>query len=62
MKKKNYHMKTLMMYFLKNPTWDYSEKVAIAAELGMTYNQVSKWNWDQRKKCGITTDRHRKPI
>ena len=28
-------------------------KVTLAKELGMTYNQVIKWNWDYRKKVGM---------
>eukprot|EP00353_Schmidingerella_taraikaensis_P003537 CAMPEP_0185581660 /NCGR_PEP_ID=MMETSP0434-20130131/18660_1 /TAXON_ID=626734 ORGANISM="Favella taraikaensis, Strain Fe Narragansett Bay" /NCGR_SAMPLE_ID=MMETSP0434 /ASSEMBLY_ACC=CAM_ASM_000379 /LENGTH=38 /DNA_ID= /DNA_START= /DNA_END= /DNA_ORIENTATION= len=29
----------------------------IAALIDMTPNQVSKWNWDQRKKLGMPTER-----
>ena len=43
--------------FKKDPNWDYPKKIAIASELSMTLQQVSKWNWDHRKKLGLPTDR-----
>ena len=46
MRKRQRHMKTLLEYFKKDPVWDYQMKVRIALEIGMTFNQVSKWNWD----------------
>ena len=44
-------------FYKEDPVWDYSKKIEIAVELGMTLNQVSKWNWDHRKKLGIPTVR-----
>ena len=46
-----------MEYFEKKPTWNYAQKVAIAVELDMTFSQVAKWNWDQRKKLGMLSGR-----
>ena len=57
MRKKPQHMQLLVDYFNLNPIWDYETKVRIAEEIGMTFNQVSKWNWDYRKKQGISTAR-----
>ena len=50
MRKNPQHMYLLVDYFNTNPVWDYETKVRIAEEIGMTFNQVSKWNWDYRKK------------
>ena len=55
MRKQPHHIKKLIDYFNMNPTWDYQTKVKIAEEIGMTFNQISKWNWDYRKKHGIQT-------
>jgi len=43
--------------FKKNPVWTDQLKRNIANEIGMTRHQVSKWNWDMRKKKGIPTPR-----
>ena len=59
-RKKPQHMNKLVEYFNQNPIWDYAEKVRIAEEIGMTYNQVAKWNWDYRKKQSISTSRLKK--
>ena len=50
-------MAKLLTYFNQNPVWDYATKVKIAAEVGMTFNQISKWSWDYRKKQGIIIDK-----
>ena len=50
-------LKRLREFYKEDPVWDYSKKIEIAVELGMTLNQVSKWNWDHRKKLGISTER-----
>ena len=50
-------MRILAEYFNKNPNWSYATKMEIAAQIDMTPNQVSKWNWDQRKKLGMPTER-----
>ena len=57
-KNKN-QIKRLKEIFAQDPVWDYSKKITIAEELGMTLQQVSKWNWDHRKKNGVSTVRHR---
>lgn len=53
-------MGTLQEYFDKDPNWTYAVKMDIAAQIGMTPNQVSKWNWDQRKKLNMPTERKKK--
>ena len=53
-------MGILQEYFNRDPNWSYATKMEIAAQIGMTPNQVSKWNWDQRKKLGMPTDRKKK--
>lgn len=35
---------------MKNPNWDYQKKCDLAILLNFTFSQVSKWNWDRRKK------------
>ena len=57
MRKKPDQMGILQDYFDKDPNWTYAVKMEIAAQIGMTPNQVSKWNWDQRKKEGLPTER-----
>ena len=57
MRKKPDQMGILQGYFDKDPNWTYAVKMEIAAQIGMTPNQVSKWNWDQRKKEGLPTER-----
>lgn len=61
MRKKPDQMGILMKYFDKNPNWTYAIKMEIAAQIGMTPNQVSKWNWDQRKKLNMSTERKKGP-
>jgi hypothetical protein len=60
-RKDNSQLDYLIKMFDKSPIWEYKEKVRIAATIGMTFNQVSKWNWDYRKKCGMSTERKKKP-
>lgn len=60
MMKRPYQQQVLHDYFQENPDWSYSTKVQIASQIGMTSNQVSKWNWDQRKKLGMSTQRRSK--
>ncbi len=36
--------------YLKDPNWDYEKKCELALLLNFTFAQVSKWNWDRRKK------------
>jgi hypothetical protein len=36
--------------YVKNPNWDYQKKCDLALRLNFTFGQVSKWNWDRRKK------------
>ena len=57
-KNKN-QIKRLKEIYAQDPVWDYSKKITIAEELGMTLQQVSKWNWDHRKKNGVSTIRNR---
>ena len=60
MRKKPQQMEILMKYFSENPTWSMAHKIQIAEEIGMTFHQVSKWNWDYRRKMGISTARKKK--
>lgn len=46
--------------FKANSTWSYEKKCEIALKLNLTFNQVSKWNWDQKKKEGIECTRNKK--
>jgi len=61
MRKNKEQMKMLMDEFEKNYKWTYEHSVRIGELIGMTFHQVSKWNWDQRKKRGIPTERIKKP-
>ena len=45
---------------MKDPSWDYQKKVDLAIKLGFTFAQVSKWNWDRKKKAGIPVTNERK--
>ena len=60
MRKKPDQMEILVKYFEEEPKWSMAKKIAIAEEIGMTFHQVSKWNWDYRKKMGISTARQKK--
>ena len=50
-------METLVAEFEKSNKWSYKDKIRIAELIGMTFHQVSKWNWDYRKKMGVDTAR-----
>ncbi|CDW85458.1 hox domain containing protein [Stylonychia lemnae] len=49
-KKTSQEKEILEVEYLKNPNWDYQKKCDLAIKLNFTFNQVSKWNWDRRKK------------
>ena len=49
-KKSTEERKILEAEYLKNPVWPYQKKVDLALLLNFTFGQVSKWNWDRRKK------------
>ena len=49
----------LQEYFKEDPNWSYEKKMEIAVQIGMTPTQVSKWNWDERKKHNLPTERKR---
>ena len=53
-------MEKLVQYFNESPEWSMAKKIEIASEIGMTFQQVGKWNWDYRKKMGIATSRKKK--
>ena len=57
MRKNGDQVKVLRHYFEQNHIWSDELKRQIANEIGMTRHQVSKWNWDMRKKKGIPTPR-----
>ena len=60
MRKKPDQMAALVKYFNESPEWSMAKKIQIADEIGMTFHQISKWNWDYRKKMGIATSRKKK--
>lgn len=60
MRKKPEQMAALVKYFNECPEWSMAKKIEIADEIGMTFHQISKWNWDYRKKMGIATSRKKK--
>ena len=60
MRKGDEQMITLQKAFDENPNWTYPFKMKIASQTGMTLSQVAKWNWDQRKKLGLSTEHDRK--
>lgn len=49
-KKSSEEKNILEAEYLKNPRWDYQKKCDLALALNLTFGQVSKWNWDRRKK------------
>ena len=59
-RKKPGQMEVLIKYFNESPEWSMAKKIQIADEIGMTFHQISKWNWDYRKKMGIATSRKKK--
>lgn len=60
MRKNGEQMQVLLAEFEKSPKWSYEHAVQIGQRIGMTFHQVSKWNWDQRKLRGISTERKKK--
>ena len=60
MRKNSRQMEILREKFQEQPVWSYSMKMRIAEEIGMTVNQVSKWNWDERRLHNISTKRQKK--
>ena len=60
MRKKKWQMEILREKFNDEPVWSYAKKMQIAEEIGMTVNQVSKWNWDERRLHNISTKRQKK--
>ena len=50
-------MDVLQRYFDEDPNWTFATKMKIAVEIKSTPGVVSKWNWDQRKKLGMPTER-----
>ena len=47
----------LTKFFEEKQDWNEPTKIHIAEEVGLNYDQVSKWYWDERKKRGIDTKR-----
>ena len=62
MRKNTDQMVILNKYFDENPVWSFKVKMEIAAQIDMTPNQVSKWNWDRRKNLGMSTARSKKKV
>ena len=57
--KKDWVRQRLLEYFTKSPFWDYETRIRIAADCDLTFNQVSKWNWDHRRRLGMKTNSRR---
>lgn len=49
----------LLKEFKKSTTWSEEDKERIARRIGLDPVTVGKWNWDERKKRGLPTDRKR---
>ena len=47
-----------MKKFKEKTTWTEEEKEAIGKKIGLSAQVVSKWNWDERKKRGLPTERN----
>lgn len=57
-RKNNNQMNILLEEFKEYPyKWDIEKCVEMGNKIGMDRQQVSKWNWDHRKKEGIDTSR-----
>ena len=52
---KKSQIEILQRRFEENPDWDLEAKMLIAIEISMTQLQVAKWNWDERRRRGMTT-------
>mmetsp|Transcript_16279 Transcript_16279/g.11469 ORF Transcript_16279/g.11469 Transcript_16279/m.11469 type:complete len:101 (+) Transcript_16279:1024-1326(+) len=59
-RKNNNQRSALEAEYLQNSEWSFDKKRELAIKFGMSVNQVSKWNWDRRKKDGIDTTRKAK--
>ena len=46
-----------MTEFEKNAYWNFRDKVRIGAQVGMTFFQIDKWNFDMKRKLGIKRKR-----
>eukprot|EP00347_Sterkiella_histriomuscorum_P011141 403373602 len=46
----------LSEYFDRNPNWDKITIQRLSDELGLKESQIYKWNWDQRKKTGLSLE------
>ena len=46
--------------FNQNPIWDFKTTSHLAELMGVTYNAIAKWNWNFRKKNGISTKRKKR--
>ena len=43
--------------FAEKKVWTEEEKIAIGKKIQLETHIVSKWNWDERKKNKIPTER-----
>ena len=60
LRKNEFERSILQQHFDENPVWDYPMKIAICEQLNMTLAQVSKWNWDCRRRLGMGSSRKKK--
>lgn len=60
MRKNDDQMDILVAEWARSSKWTYKDKIRIAAQVGLTYHQVAKWNWDYNQKHGVPTKRVKK--
>jgi len=58
-RKKEWQISILKEAFKDDEVWSIQRKISLGKSIGMTYHQVSKWHWDERKKRGIDTTKKR---
>ena len=57
-RKKKLQVERLLDAFSRNPNkWTIEESIEIGENLGLDRIQVSKWNWDHRRKLNLDTTR-----
>ena len=49
----------LLKEFKRSTVWSEEDKERIGKKIGLDPVTVGKWNWDERKKRGLPTDRKR---
>jgi Homeodomain len=52
-------LEELLKEFKRSNIWSEEDKERIGKKLGLDPVTVGKWNWDERKKRGLPTERKR---